>query len=174
MKKRIVWTLMVLAFVCGLAWMSGCKSQSGAAPGIPVGPKWKGAPYRISFDAPTGKPALVPTIKYTANPDALERRATMIVRFDAAVVKSDQTVINQIILTPFDVQGAEGKVPADVMAAANKGLADLLAGYRVKGKVKVQVALARSSLSRGAGESEITTKRLSDWAETESEFKGAH
>jgi hypothetical protein len=37
----------------------------------------------------------------------------------------------------------------------------------MKGKLKVTVALARSSLSPRAGDPEINEKRLSDWVTTE-------
>jgi hypothetical protein len=176
MRKGIVWVLAGVMFAGGLAWTTGCKEQGNKAAGIPVAPKWKGEPYRIAVDTPKPgtKAALVPGIKFTANPAALEKRATLIVRFDESVVKSNQTVINQIILSPFDLAGAEGTLPADSVASANTGLASLLSSYKVKGKVKLQVALARSSLSRGAGDAELNEKRLSDWLPIESEFKGAH
>jgi membrane-associated protease RseP (regulator of RpoE activity) len=44
----------------------------------------------------------------------------------------------------------------------------------MKGKIKVQVALAQSSLRTGAGDAEIDGKRLSDWLPIEVEYKGAH
>jgi len=43
----------------------------------------------------------------------------------------------------------------------------LTGAYCMKGKVKVTVALARSSLSPQAGDAEINAKRLSDWVTTE-------
>lgn len=175
-KKSMVWALALLSMI-SVASLSGCKDEGKKQDGIVVTPKWKGSPYRLTIDTKAAKPgakaALIPALAFTANPDALERRATMIVRFDSSIVKGNQQVINQIILTPFDVQGPEGKIPAETLTAANKGLAELLAGYKVKGKVKVKVALERSSLARGAGESEIVEKHLSDWLEIEADFKGA-
>jgi hypothetical protein len=44
----------------------------------------------------------------------------------------------------------------------------------MKGKVKLSVALARSSLSNQARDSEIDAKRLSDWLPIEVVFKNPH
>lgn len=165
---------LVLA-IGGLAFLAGCGNQGDKAPGIPVGPKWKGPAYRLAFDtkAPKSSPAgiTLPAIQFTANPDALEKRAILIVRYDSSGVKTDKLIINQIILAPFDISGAEGALSADSMELADKGLAQLTEAYCMKGKVKVSVALARSSLSPQAGDAEIGQKRLSDWVSTEVEIK---
>ena len=165
----------ILLAICGLAFLAGCGPQTKEAPGIPVGPKWKGAPYRLAFDTKAAKPnpagITIPPTNYTANPDALERRATLIIRYDSSGIKSDKLIINQIILDPFDISGAQGTLPADSLDQADKGLAKLLEIYCVKGKVKVSVALAQSSLSPQAGDAEINEKRLSDWLPIELVFK---
>jgi hypothetical protein len=44
----------------------------------------------------------------------------------------------------------------------------------VKGKIKLSVALARSSLSSQAGDAEIDSKRLTDWLPIEIVFKNPH
>jgi hypothetical protein len=151
--------------------LAGCQNQGDKAPGIPVGPKWKGPTYRIAFDAKEAPPSpegvSLPALNFTANPDALERRVTLVVRYDSSAVKSNKLIVNQFILAPVDVSGAEGSLPADYMEQANKGLAQLAETYCIKGKLKVTVALARSSLSPQAGDSEINDKRLSDWVTTE-------
>ena len=60
------------------------------------------------------------------------------------------------------------------MDVANKGLSTLLGAYCVKGKVKISVALARSSLTSQAGDAEVDAKRLSDWLPIELVFKNPH
>jgi hypothetical protein len=161
----------ILVAIGGLAFLTGCGNQGDKASGIPVEPKWKGPAYRLVFDAKAAKPSpegiTLPAIDFTANPDALERRATLVVRYDSSGVKTDNLIVNQIILAPFDVPGAAGTLPPDYMEQADKGLAQLTAAYCMNGKVKVTVALARSSLSPRAADAEINEKRLSDWVTTE-------
>jgi hypothetical protein len=168
---------IVLA-IGGLAFLVGCRNQGDNASNAPVTPKWKGAPYRLVFDTKAAKPnpagVTIPAIKYTANPDALETRASLVVRFDSSGLKKDQLIIDQMIMAPVDISGTEGTLPADYMDTANRGLAKLLGAYCVKGKVKVSVALARSSINPQAGDAEVTAKRLSDWLPIEVEFKNPH
>jgi hypothetical protein len=126
--------------------------------------------------APKPNPAGVtlPAIKFTANPDALERRASLVVRFEPSGAKQDQPMMDQVIVGPFDISGAEGALPAEYMDLADKGLARLLGAYCMKGKVKVSVMLVRSSLAPQAGDAEIDQKRLSDWLPIEVAFKNPH
>jgi hypothetical protein len=126
--------------------------------------------------APKPNPAGVtlPAIKFTANPDALERRASLVVRFEPSGAKQDQPMMDQVIVGPFDISGAEGALPADYMDLADKGLARLLGAYCMKGNVKVSVMLVRSSLAPQAGDAEIDQKRLSDWLPIEVVFKNLH
>ena len=165
MKRAI---LMALG---GLMLVAGCNSKPDNSAGIPTEPKWKGPAYRLAFDAKAPKPNPVgitlPGVTFTANPDALERRATLVVRFDASGIKTDKLIVNQIILAPFDISGAEGKLSDATLDIADQGLARLTGAYCMKGKVKVSVALARSSLNPGAEDAEIDDKRLSDWLPTE-------
>ncbi len=165
----------ILLAMCGVLLLAGCGPQSKEAPGIPVGPKWKGPTYRLAFDTKPVKPApagiALPGINFTANPDALERRATLVVRYDSSEVKSNNLIINQIILAPFDISGAEGALSPDTLDIADKGLAKLLSAYCMQPKVKVSVALARSSLAPQADDAEIADKRLSDWQTTELPYK---
>jgi len=157
--------------------VAGCGTPEDK-PNIPATPKWKGAPYRIAFDSKAPKPnpagVTIPAIRFTANPDMLEKRATLVLRFDSTVVTKDRPVINQMIMAPADISGQEGALSADYMNAVDKELGNLLGSYCVKGKVKISVALARSSLSMQAGEAEIDNKRLSDWIPTEVVFKNPH
>lgn len=169
-KKGIIFAIGALAF------LAGCKDQSGTE-NVPAQPKWQGEPYHLAFDTATIKPdpsgVTIPTIKYTANPDALVRRASLIVRFDTAGAKTNGPVMDQMIMAPVDISGAEGALPADYMDAADKGLAHLVGAYNIKGKIKISVLLARSSISSQASDDEINDKRLSDWRPTELVFKKA-
>ncbi len=162
---------VILLAVSGLMLVAGCNSKPDNTAGIPTEPKWKGPAYRLAFDtkAPKPNPAgiTLPDVSFTANPDALERRATLVVRFDTSGIKTDKLIVNQIILAPFDISGADGKLSADTLDIADQGLARLTGAYCMKGKVKVSVALARSSLNPGAEDAEINDKRLSDWLPTE-------
>jgi hypothetical protein len=165
----------IILAIGGLALLVGCGNQGDKASGIPVTPKWKGFPYRLAFDTKAVKPSpegiTLPAINFTANPDALEKRATLIVRYDSSGVKTNKLIINQMIMAPVDISGAEGTLPAEYMEEADKGLAQLSGAYCMNGKLKVTAALAWSSLSPQAGDSEINQKRLSDWATTEVPIK---
>lgn len=167
-------SIMILA-LGAMALVAGCNSSSSKEPGIPVGPKWKGPAYRLTFDTAAAKanPAGValPNVKFTANPDALEHRVTLVVKYDSSEVKSDNLILNQVILSPFDISGTEGKLSADTIDIADKGLAHLLNAYCMKSKVKVSVALARSSLNSMADDAEIQNKVISDWATVEIPYK---
>jgi hypothetical protein len=168
----------IILAIGGLALLAGCGNQGDKASNVPVVPKWQGASYHIAFDTQAAKPnptgITIPAIKFTANPDALEKRASLVVRFDASGVKRDQPTMDQMIMGPVDISGAEGILPKDYMDAANKGLSRLLGAYCIKGKIKISVALARSSLTSQAGDAEVDGKRLSDWLPIELVFKNPH
>jgi hypothetical protein len=83
-------------------------------------------------------------------------------------------MMNQMIMGPVDISGAEGSLPADYMNLADQGLSRFLGAYCIKGKVKISVALARSSLSNQADDDEVNEKRLSDWLPAEVAFKNPH
>ncbi len=171
MRKAIIFAIGAMAL------LAGCGNQGNKAANVPAEPKWKGAPYRISFDTKDAKPnpsgVTIPTIKWTANPDALEKRASLVVQFNTSKDQNNPTM-SQMIVGPVDISGAEGALPADYMDEADKELAQYLAAYKVKGKFKISVALARSSLNGRAGTAEVESKRLSDWLETEVNIKGGH
>ena len=168
---------VILFAICGIAFLAGCGNQANKTSSVPATPKWK-VPYRLAFDTTAAKPsqadANLPPIKYTANPDALETRVSLVVRFDASGVKKDTPLMDQVIIGPFDIHGAEGAISADNMDLANKGLTKLLGAYCMKGKVKVNVALARSSLSPQAPDAEVDAKRLSDWLPIDVTLKTPH
>ncbi len=163
----------------GFVLLTGCDGGNKA--NVPLEPKWKGAAYHIVFDAPPSKPnpagITIPVVKYTANPDALENRAKLIVRFDSSQLTKNSDngpVMNQMVGAPLDIHGAEGALPADYMDMTGKDLARFFGAYCAKGKIKIAVALARSSLSSQPSDAEIDSKRLSDWLPIEVEFKNPH
>jgi hypothetical protein len=171
--SKSIWMMMG-----GLVLLAGCGSQGDKTAKVPAVPKWQGAAYHISFDTAAQKPnaagVTIPGIKYTANPDALEKRASLVVRFDASGAKASGPIGNQMILGPVDISGTDGELPADYMNLADKELARYLGTYCMKGKIKITVALARSSLSSSADEAEVDAKRLSDWLPIEVVFKNPH
>jgi hypothetical protein len=77
-------------------------------------------------------------------------------------------------MPPVDIAGAEGTLPAAYMNLADKDLSKLLEAYCIKGKVKIFVALARSSLAPLAANTEVDAKRMSDWMPIEVVFKNPH
>jgi hypothetical protein len=168
----------IILAIGGLALLAGCGNQQDNASKVPATPKWQGAPYHIAFDTKAGKPnpagITIPAIKYTANPDALEKRATLVVRFDTSGVTKQGPMMNQMIMAPVDISGSDGALSADYMNAADKELARILGAYCLKGKIKISVAIARSSLSNQAGDAELDEKRLSDWLPIEVMFKNPH
>jgi hypothetical protein len=170
-KKGII--LAAGLALAGFALLAGCKSQNQYT--IPVKPTWQGPPYHIAFDSQATKPnpsgVTIPDIKYTANPDAVVNRAALLVRIEPLGAEKSKRIMNQMVMGAFDIHGAQGVLPADYMDEADKSLAGLLEGYGVKGKIKVSVLLAQSSISSQPGDAEINQMRLSDWLSTDVEFK---
>ena len=169
----------ILFAIAALALLAGCGPQNNG-PGIPVKPKFTGPPYHLALAAPPAKPSksgiTIPPIKYTADPnappDSLDKRAILVVRIDASSLKSKGTMtMDQIIMGAVDIPGTDGALSADYMNATDQSLATLLEEYCVKGKVKITVALTRSSLSSTAGDAEIDDKRLTDWLPIDLVFK---
>jgi hypothetical protein len=164
--------------IAGFAFLAGCGNEGNKATNVPITPKWQGAAYHLAFDTKAAKPnpagITIPPIKYTANPDALERRTALVVRFDISGGKKDAPVMNQMIMAPTDIPGAEGMLATDYMNVTNKELAAYLGSYCLKGNVKVSVAFARSSLNPQASDAELETKRLSDWLPIDLVFKNPH
>ena len=170
----------IMLAIGGLALLTGCGSGEKAS-NAPVEPKWKGLPYRIEFDKPPAKPnpagVTIPAVKFTANPEALESRAVLVVRFDASALTKNADngpAMNQMVMAPIDIHGAEGTLPADYMDSADKDLSRFLGAYCAKGKIKISVALARSSLSSHPTDAELDAKRLSDWLPIDLDFKNPH
>ena len=173
MRKEII----VLA-LGGMALLAGCDMGDKTAK-APAAPKWKGARYHIAFDTKATKPnptgVTIPTVTYEANPALeFETRTTLVIRFETPGAEKDRPVANKMIMAPVDIHGATGELPADYMEIANKDLSRFLGAYCMKGKIKLDVALARSSLTNRASDAEVDVKRLSDWLPVEVDFKNPH
>ena len=171
---------LAIAFlpISGLMLLSGCGNQGNKGAGIPVEPKWKGLPYRLAFDTKAAKPSPtgidIPAVKFIANPDDLETRALLVMKFSAPAAANQAPTEHLMIGTAVDIRGSEGTLPDDYMERVRKGLADYLETYCLEGKVNLSVALARSSLNPQAGADEVDPKRLSDWLPLQIDYKPHH
>lgn len=172
MRKSIIFVIGVLAF------LTGCGPSADKASNVPTKPKWQGAPYHIAFDAKTPKPnpagIAIPDVQYTANPEMVEMRAALVVRIDPSDNTKSMPAGSQMVMVPVNVPGTEGALPADYMDATDKNLSAFLQSYCIKGKVKVSVLLARSSVAPQPTDAELESKRLSDWLPIELPFKNPH
>jgi hypothetical protein len=169
-KRAIILLIGLSAFV------AGCSNQP--SPKIVIPPKWQGAAYHLSFGPAPAKPnpagLTIPQIKYVANPDAIETRADLVVEFDSSVVKTKAPVMDQMAMAAVTISGSEGALPDDYVAKASTDLSEMLAAYCVRGKVKISVALTRSSLPMNPSDDQINAKRLSDWTPIVLDFKNPH
>jgi hypothetical protein len=167
---------VIIATIAAFAFLAGCGNQTTS--NIPATPKWQGAPYRLAFGAPPAKPnpsgLTIPSITYTANPDALETRANLVVHFDTSSVKRDYPVNDQMVMGAVSISGAEGALPADYVDTASKELSKMLASYCMNGKIKISVAITRSSIPLTATDDQVNSHRLSDWLPIELVFKNPH
>jgi len=161
-KKGVI---LAMGLAVGLALLAGCGNKGNKSSGAAAELKWKGAPYRLTLDTNASKPnqtgVAIPPIKYTANPEALEIRGILVIRFTASE-GADQTQ-HLMIGNAVDIRGEEGTLPADYLDRASKSLSDYLGARCIQGKVKVSVALARSSVKPQADDAEVDARRLSDW-----------
>jgi hypothetical protein len=171
-KKGIIVTFGALVF------LAGCSSNS---PKIVIPPKWQGAPYHLSFGAAPAKPnpagLTIPAIKWDADPESLETRADLVVEFDSSTAKGQGgqgPVNNQMAMGAVDISGAQGQLPDDYVAKASTDLAKVIGAYCMKGKIKLSVALTRSSIPMNPTDDQINAKRLSDWTPIELDFKNPH
>jgi uncharacterized lipoprotein NlpE involved in copper resistance len=171
-KKVIICTIAALFF------LTGCGNQNNQASDTSATPKWKGAPYHLVFGPAPAKPnsagLTIPPITYNANPDMLETRANLVVEFDPSSAKSNGPVMDQMVVGAVDIPGSSGTLPADYVAKASTDFSKMLAAYCVRGKVKVSVALTRSSIPLNATSDQINDHRLSDWTPIDLDFKNPH
>jgi hypothetical protein len=165
----------IIILIGALAFLAGCGNQG---PQIHIPPKWQGAAYHLSFGAPPAKPnpagLTIPPIKYSANPEAVETRADLVIKIDTSTLKIKGTMMDEMALGAVDISGADGQLSTDYVNKASTDLANLLAAYCVKGKVKISVALTRSSIPMNPTDDQINAKRLSDWTPIELDFKNPH
>jgi hypothetical protein len=176
-RKGIILAIALVAISGGMLF-SGCSNSANKGAGIPVEPKWKGLPYRIAFDTKAAKPSPtgidIPAVKFTANPEALETRAVLVLKFSAPAAKNQEPAEHMMIGTGVDIKGTDGTLPDDYMERARKGLADYFETYCIKGKVSISVAMARSSLNPQASIDQVDPKRLSDWLPLDVTSKPKH
>jgi hypothetical protein len=167
-----------IVLIAALVFTAGCGNQNNPPSGIHIPPKWQGAPYHIAFGAPPAKPnpagLTIPPITYTANPDMLETRVNLVVKFDTSGVKREGLVMDQMIMAPTTISGTDGALSADYVNTASSELAKMLGSYCMKGKVKITVALTKSSIPMTATEDQVNAHRLSDWLPIELVFKNPH
>ena len=168
----------ILILIAGLALLSGCGSPADKAANAPKKPKWQGASYHTSFDTKALKPnpagISIPALKYTANPEAVVTRATLVVRIDASDATKAVPAGSQMVMAPVDISGTDGTFPGDYMESADKNMSGFLQAYCIKGKVKLSVAIAKSSLAPQPSQAELSAKLLSDWLPIELVFKNPH
>jgi hypothetical protein len=156
---------MLLA-IAGLVFLAGCDIDVKKAPEASTHAQFK-APYHIEFDSKVPKP----------NPKALEKRAALLVRFEAPgaqaapAVKKDQPNKNQLVMAATDISGTGGFLPENYMELTDQKLAKMLADRCIKGTVKLNVVLVRSSIRPDPADAEINAKRLSDWVPATVTFK---
>jgi len=173
-------TKSIVSMIAACLFLTGCGSgyQPSTVAAASNAHQWKGAPYHLAFGAPEAAPhsagITLPPIQYTANPDMLESRADLVVHFDAPGVHQQGPVVDQMIMGPADISGRYGALPAEYLDNASRQLSAVLGSYCTSGKVKISVAITKSSLSLGATEDQINAKRLSDWVPAELEFKNPH
>jgi hypothetical protein len=158
-----------------LLLLVGCGKPD---PGIPTGPKWKGVPYRASFDTKAAKPSpngiSIPPIKYSANPDALVTRALLVLKINPSEAPDKEPDGHVLVGNAVDIKGRDGGLPEDYTDRAGKALAQYFDMHCMKGKFEVSVALAQSSLIPTASVAEADNKRLSDWMPLEMTYKNPH
>jgi hypothetical protein len=169
---------IIIILTGSLAFLAGCANQG---PQIHIPPKWQGAPYHLSFGPPPAKPnpagLTIPPIKWDADPESLQTRADLVVEFDSSSAKGQGgqgPVTNQMALGAVDISGPQGQLPDDYVAKASTDLAKMLGAYCMKGKIKISVALTRSSIPMNPTDDQINAKRLSDWTPIELDYKNPH
>ena len=167
-------TGIIVAFGA-LAFLAGCQNKSAE---IHIPPKWQGAAYHLSFGPAPAKAnpsgLTMPQIKYDADPEQFESRVDLVVQFDPAAAKVKGTVMNQMAMAAVTIVGPKGALPDDYVERASTDLGKMLQAYNVNGKVKISVALTRSSLEMNPSTDQIDAKRLSDWTPIELDFKNPH
>jgi hypothetical protein len=178
-KKGVIQVIgLAIGLASGFAFLAGCGNQGNKSSAVPAEPKWKGAPYRLTLDTKAVKPTpaavTIPPVSFTANPEALETRALLVMRFSGPAAGGADPVDHLMIGRAVDIHGEQGTLPADYLDQASKSLSDYLVAHCIQGDVKVSISLARSSLNPLAQDAEVDAKRLSDWVSFGATFKKPH
>ena len=165
MRKAIIITIGALGF------LAGCGNQDNSLPAFPFRPSGRAlptishlarrqpsptrraSPFRPSSTRP------IPTCSRpeptsSSNSTPRQRRAPA----------GD----GPMVMGAVDVSGTEGELPAAYVDKASADLANMLAGYCVKGKVKISVVLTKSSIPLSATSDLVNARRLSDWRRSSS------
>jgi len=165
----------IFASIVALAFLAGCENRKA-----PEHKKWEGPPYRLTLGAASTKPSpagalTLPPIYFTANPDGVLTRANMVMRIDGAIVKKKPVKFtDQLLLAPTDIAGKEGALSDSYLSVASTELAKMLNAYSLNGKVKVHVALVKSSIMMSATDAQVDSHRLSEWLPIEVDFVNPH
>lgn len=164
MKKAILSSLIALAF------LAGCQTGKKPAPA-----KWEGPPYRLTISAQPVQASsagiTLPPIYYKANPEAIQTRANLVMRVDTSGVKRPGKITDQLLLMPTDISGTQGSLSNTYLTTASGELTKMLTAYCMKGKIKVNIALVKSSIMMSATNAQVDSRRLSDWQVIEVDFK---
>lgn len=174
-------TRSIISMIAASLLLTGCGSQGNTASNTPATHGSKNAPYRLAFGGEIAKPnatgLTIPPIEFAANPDIaaspdlMESRANLVVQFDASGDQKQGTLVNQTIVGPADISGRYGMFSAYFVGAASRQLSQMLSDDCVNGRVKIAVAITKSSILPSATADQVNAKRLSDWLPTEVEFK---
>ncbi|UWZ85938.1 hypothetical protein [Occallatibacter riparius] len=163
--------------IAGFVILMGCGGTGNPPTNDTATPKWK-APYRLALTDQTRETSktgvTLPAIGYTVATKDWERRAALVVRFDASGAMKPQPGGDRLIMAPVDIPGSGGNFPSEYMTSADKQLAKMFADRCMNGTVKINLAIVRSSIRPNAEDAEINSKLLSDWLPAEVVFKNPH
>jgi hypothetical protein len=163
----------IISSLAALAFLAGCEAPK------PKPTKWQGPPYRLTSGDQPAKPGsagpALPPIYFTANPEAVQTRANLAIRINPDdVKKKPANFTDQLLLKPGDIAGKDGKLSDSYLTMADAELGKMLGAYCMNGKVKVKVALVKSSIMMSATDMQVDNHRLSDWLPLEIYFKNPH
>ena len=163
--------------IAGFALLTGCGDMGNPPTNQAAAPKFK-APYHLALTNEAREPGktgvTLPAIGYTVATKDWERRAALVIRFDASGATKPQPGGDRLIMQPVDIPGSGANLHSDYMNSADKQLAKMLSDRCMNGTVKINLAIVRSSIRPNAEDAEINSKLLSDWLPAEVVFKNPH
>jgi hypothetical protein len=167
----------IFVALAALAFLVGCDEMGNKPYNDAAASKWK-PPYHLGLGAQPSHPnpagVTLPAISYKSDTKEWERRAALVVQFDASALKNDVPSKDRVIMAPTDIPGSGGNLPSSYLDLASKELGKMLQERCMKGTVKISVALVRSSIRPNAEDAEIKSKLLSDWFPAEVVFNNPH